>query len=217
MSFPIDRRRSLSAIVSILAVMLAAGVFYWQASADAKDEFMRDTIERLSGQTPRDYMTFDFGRERDDSAVSVVVAEAQALELVEQIRAELPDGLLAFAGTNRWLGDEVHDGKVEVVIGEGLNQYDILRLARSDAVNYGMMTEDLIAWFTARENEIEIDIWQASTDMIQAFVLSGPRDMNSFVADLYAFCPDIVDQGSGNKEDLREMVAGYRMLYLWWD
>ncbi|MDJ0910688.1 MAG: DUF4253 domain-containing protein [Woeseiaceae bacterium] len=217
MSLSINRRRLSTPILSLLVFFLAAGLAHAQDVEDQNDELMRDTIERLSGLASRDYMTFDFGRERDSSAVSVVVAESQAMELVGQIRAELPDGFIAFAGTYLWLGDEVHERKIEVVIAEGRNQYDILRLARSDAVNHGMMTEDLIAWFQAREEEIEIDIWQASTDLIQATVLSGPKDMDSFVDDLYAFCPDIVDQGSGNKDDIRAMVGGYSMLYLWWD
>ncbi len=217
MSLPAESRLLRSTIVPIFVFVLTLGLAHGRVTVLMKDEFMRDTIERLSGLTARDYMTYEFGRQRDSSAVSVVVEESQALELVGQIRAKLPSGFVAFAGTNRWLGDEVHDGKVEVVIAEGRNQYDIIRLARSDAVNHGMITEDLIAWFQAREGEIEIDIWQASTDLIQASVLSGPRDMDSFVDDLYAFCPDIVDQGSGNKDDLRDMVAGYRMLYLWWD
>lgn len=108
-------------------------------------------------------------------------------------------------------------GKVEVVVAPGKDQYDMLRLARTDAVNYGVMTDDLIAWFKANESEIGVDIMQASTDTIFASVLRGPQDMDGFIEILYEFCPDIVDQGSGNKEDLRDMLGEHRMLYLWWD
>lgn len=186
-------------------------------STNRESDLVRETVERLSGATLRHYMTYDFGRARDARAVSVVVAQARAAKLVVQLREQLPDGLVAFSGTNRWLGDEDHGNNVEVVVAEIEDKYDILRLARTDAVNYGMTTNDLIAWFESHQEQIEVDIMQASTDMIFGKVLSGPEDMDSFVEELYEFCPDIVDQGSGNIADLREMLGERRVLFLWWD
>jgi hypothetical protein len=100
-------------------------------------------LERLSGQKARPYSAFDFGRAKDSSCLSVVLPEDRAKPLVFDIRKQLPEGLLAFIGTTRRFGDERHEG-VEVAIGTGDSQFDILRLARSDASNYGMDTEDII-------------------------------------------------------------------------
>lgn len=209
--------------VALAVLLLAILVPLLPVAAETGDSLENENylhpamIEKLTGEPARDYMTYDFGREKDDSAVSVVVGEDRAIELVSLLREKLPDEAIVFVGTDRWLGDEDHGDKVEVVIAAGRNQYDILRLARTDAVNYGMLTEDLIAWFEESESEIKIDIVQASTDTIFGLVLEGPKDMDSFVEKLYEFCPDIVDQGAGNIDDLREMVGDYRSLYLWWD
>ena len=178
---------------------------------------LRKLVTDVSGETPRDYMTYDFGRARDTNAMSVVVPEDRLFEVVTRLRNRLPEGYVVFAGTNHWLGDEVHIDHAEVVVAKGKGNYDILRLARSDAVNYGMLTEDLIEWFKAREDVIKIAVVQATTDMIFAEVVIGPKDIDSFIEELYLFCPDIVDQGSGNIDDLRVMIEQQRMLFLWWD
>jgi hypothetical protein len=209
---------------SFILPLLAAALFTADRSSAQNqsdvvvfDPEARQTFERLASSPLRRFMTFDFGREHDSRALSVVVPEDKAFILVSRLRGQLPEGYVSFVGTNRWLGEERHGDKVEVVVAPGKDQYDILRLARTDAVNFGMMTEDLIAWFAAHEDEIEVDILQASTDTIYGRVLRGPEDLDDFVDELYAFCPDIIDQGSGDKNDLRDMLAEHRMIYLWWD
>ena len=63
----------------------------------------------------------------------------------------------------------------------------------------------------------DIDIWQAETDTIQITLKNLPEDIPSFARDVYKFCPDIVDQGSGNISDLIRSIKGAKALYLWWD
>ena len=43
----------------------------------------RDVLTELSGLVPRDFFTWGYGRERDDSGVSVVTMEERALEMLE--------------------------------------------------------------------------------------------------------------------------------------
>jgi uncharacterized protein DUF4253 len=173
-------------------------------------------LKRLSGQNARPYSTFEFGRAKDSSCLSVVVPEDQARPLVFDIRKQLPSGLLAFVGTTRWLGDEKHEG-VEVVVGRGGSQFDILRLARSDACNYDMDTEDIIRRLRAWHESCGIDIFHAETDTIELSLLKLPGDVRAFARDVYEFCPDIVDQGVGSVEALEKAIEDYRQVYLWWD
>ncbi len=42
----------------------------------------------------------------------------------------------------------------------GNDQFDILRVAASDAVNYDMLTEDLIRELRAWHRDFGIDIWR---------------------------------------------------------
>jgi hypothetical protein len=162
-------------------------------------------------------MTFDFGRDRDERALSVVVPRADGATLVHKLRPAAPTGWLVFVGTDQWLGDEQHKDAVEIVIGPGSDQFDILRLARSDAINYGMGTEELIRKLKSYDATVGLDILQANTDTVVSQLLRLPTDPDAFVADVYAFCPDIVDQGTGTVAALRDEIQRTRVLFLWWD
>jgi hypothetical protein len=169
------------------------------------------------GRGVRPYSTYDFGRERDEGCLSVVVPEGEAGPLVSRLRRELEPGLVAFVGTNGWFGDERHDGRVEVVVGAGDSQFDILRLARSDAANYEMDTEDLVEKLRGYDEDFGIDIRLANTDTIVFDLIGSPADTSAFAQDIYEFCPDVVDQGVGSVEALREAIEVTGQVYLWWD
>ena len=58
---------------------------------------------------------------------------------------------------------------------------------------------------------------QANTDTVIAQLKSVPADLDAFAADVYDFCPDIVDQGVGSVDALKTELRKTRLLYLWWD
>lgn len=174
-------------------------------------------LEKLSGQPSRGYSTFDFGRMKDKQCLSVVVPEDTARPLVFSLRKQLPSGLVTFVGTSQWLGDERHDDKVEIVVGKGESQFDILRLARTDACNFDMDTEDLIQKLESWHFSWGIDIIRAETDTIELTLAKMPADTHAFANEVYEFCPDIVDQGVGSVDALEEVIKDYKHIYLWWD
>lgn len=181
----------------------------WRAPAER-------LLARASGQRVRSYSTHDFGRERDDRCLSVVLPERRASALLPVIRPELPPGAVAFIGTTKWLGEERHGG-VELVVGPGESQLDVLRLARTDAVNYDMDTEDIVAKLREYDDEYGIMITHAETDTVEFTLAREPDDLSAFAADLYTFCPDMVDQGIGSVEALAEAIEITGAVYLWWD
>jgi hypothetical protein len=173
-----------------------------------------------SASSVRGHCTQDFGRAETAACVSVVVAgrpEDKARDLVQRVRKRLPPGWVAFVGTSRWLGDETHEGAVEVVVGPGRDQFDILRLAQSNAINYEMETEALVKKLRAYHAIVPLDIWHAETDTIEADLTKLPTDLKAFAKDVYAFCPDIVDQGVETVAELEREIASSRRLFLWWD
>lgn len=174
-------------------------------------------LARLSSKPVRGHSTFDFGRAQNPAARSVVVPQEEAETLVRALRRELPPGYVAFVGTSRWLGTERHEDAVEVVVGPGQSQFDILRIAQSDAVNYGMETEALITRLQQYDREIGISIFQAETDTLAFDILREPKDWGAFARDIYDFCPDIVDQGVGSVEELEGQLREMRQVLLWWD
>jgi hypothetical protein len=186
----------------------------------------RETAERILREVcdkpVRQYSMRDFGREQYPDAVSVILPREgyspsrEAYRCLVEVRQKLPPELVAFLGTTSWLGDERHDG-IELVIGPGESQFDILVIAASNAVNYAKETGDLIKKFQAYDRLCGIDILQAETDTVVIQLKGIPADVKAFAEDVYAFCPDIVDQGVGTVERLQDLVETTGLLTFWWD
>ena len=173
-------------------------------------------LAKVGGGTIRSYSTYDFGRARDEQCMSVVLPKGEAASRLPALRQSLPPGAVAFIGTSNWLGDERHDG-VELVVGPGASQFDILPLARTDAVNYDMDTEDIIRKLQEYDRAYGITLMHAETDTVEFNLHRDPQDLAAFAAGLYEFCPDIVDQGVGSVEALAESIEITGAVYLWWD
>ncbi|MBI3272881.1 MAG: DUF4253 domain-containing protein [Planctomycetes bacterium] len=178
-------------------------------------------VERLlshAAKKPvRRFFTHDFGRTLDDRGVSAVVKDERAgRAIVDALQLVVPPGALAFIGTTHSLAPNAPKG-VEIVVAPGANQFDILRLARTDACNYDMDTEAVIEKLQEFDRLCGIRIWQAETDTVQLDLVDEPRDVSAFAVEVYRFCPDIVDQGCESVDALEQIVRAHRRLFLWWD
>ncbi len=49
------------------------------------------------------------------------------------------------------------------------------------------------------------------------FTIDHSHDLQAFAEDLYAFCPEIVDQGVGSMDQLAESIDILGTVELWWD
>jgi hypothetical protein len=177
-------------------------------------------LARHAKTAVRPYSTFDFGRARYSGAASAIInGDALAVETkLRRLRRDLPAGWVAYLGTTRFLGDETWpDGSVELVVAPGSAPMDILRIARTDAVNYGLMTEALILALSEWDRAWGVDILHAETDTIELALTRMPKDLPAFARDVYELCPDAVDQGAGTIEALEREIASRRRVYLWWD
>ncbi len=200
-----------------------------------KSEVSRKLAE-YTGRSVRNYSTCDFGSEKNLDCISVVIeragmfdpgdtldqmealseAQAEAEVLVFKIRRSLPAGVVCFVGTTRFPADGPVDG-AEIVIGPGDSQFDILKHARADAINYDMDTADLISKLKKYDQEFGIDIYHAETDTVEFMLRGLPSNLTALAEDLYKFCPDMVDQGLGSTEELEEDMRESLRVCLWWD
>lgn len=201
-----------------IVVFLTTSGCSWQSATPSRKAMNLDAastrLAEISRRPLRQFATRDFGRDRNTEAKSVLVADEEAQPLVTRIRAELGPGLLAFVGCTRSLADPPDEGS-EVVVAHGNSQFDILRVAQSDAANYDMYTEDLIRKLEEYHSKYGIDIFHAETDTIEFRFTTMPSDLAAFCEDLYEFCPDIVDQGVGTVEELQKEIARTRTVFLW--
>ena len=174
-------------------------------------------LSQLAGAPVRNYSTRDFGRDKNPDARSVVVSTNRSRQALEEFRRRLDPKFIAFIGTTRWLGDEQHSDAEEIVVAEADSQFDALTIAQSDAANYDMFADDLIKKLRAYDELCGIDIFHAETDTIEFRLRTPPPDLAAFCADLYEFCPDIVDQGVGSVEALAAEIRNTHRVFLWWD
>ena len=173
-------------------------------------------LAEITQQPINNFSTFDFGRQQNPTAKSVIVANNMAREILTQIRSELDPGLIAFIGTTHNLASN-KPRKAEIVIAEGKSQFDILKLAQFNGANYGLETEDIIAKLKTYDKQYGIDIFHAEFDTIEFILNTIPKNLTKFCEDLYDFCPDIVDQGIGSIEELEEDIIMRGEVFLWWD
>lgn len=154
--------------------------------------------------------------EQDIDIEDIQSGERMAYSCLSLIRSELPPGYVAFMGTTNWLGSDIKSG-IEIVIGPGKNQFDIIRLARTDACNYDLENEDIVRRLQQYDNEFGIDIFHAETDVVEFDLRTAPKDPPALAADLYDFCPDLIDQGMGDLDDLATEIMEEKRISLWWD
>lgn len=173
-------------------------------------------LAEVTGKSVQYFSTQDFGRATYSKARSVLVPEQTAEVVLRKVRTRLPAGTIAFVGVTHSLARPKPNG-VELVVAEGSSQFDILRVAASDGINYGLNTEDLIHELQAWDREIGIDIWQAETDTVQLRLKSIPKNLPAFATRVYKFCPDIVDQGAGSVSALEKEISKEKSVFLWWD
>jgi hypothetical protein len=91
----------------------------------------------------------------------------------------------------------------------------ILRYEQTDGINYDITTDSLIQ--TLEAWNLQLSITGASHDWMEAHIGKDIRDWHALAQQVYAFCPDVVDQGSGSVEALADEMKRTKTLYLWWD
>lgn len=199
---------------SLLVAALVLAVDYARGQTPAFDP--ERTLAEVSGSTVRAFWTQDFGRAKRTEGYSALVPEASAKALLLKLRPMLPAGYVAFVGTTRNLDDPGIRGS-ELVVAPGNDQFDIVRLAATDGINYGLTTEDIVRRLKEWDQKFGIDVWQAETDTLQMDLKREPDNMRTFSPELYKFCPDIVDQGVGDLDSLQKEIRKQQAIYLWWD
>jgi len=169
-------------------------------------EETQEHIQRLTGYDENDYQIMANG-------ISVDVPEDRSGRVLTKLRKRLkPLHYMAFVVA-------MNDGLKRDTIGviKGADQYDILRIMQTSGKEYGILTEDVLVRLKDWEKIFSFDIIGADIDWVEIEFKTLPNDLRSFAEEVYDFCPDAVDQGPGNVNDLVKEMRSTRRLFLWWD
>jgi hypothetical protein len=84
--------------------------------------------------------------------------------------------------------------------------FELIRAAETSAPNYDLDTEDILKTLAQWKELCSFRVTEADDDTIEIEFTTLPADMTAFVKDLYEFCPDLVDQGTGCVQEMLEEI-----------
>lgn len=144
--------------------------------------------------------------------LTVAVPEARALPAVRALRDRVGPGYAVFRSAwNFGHGDD------RIAVLRADDPFAPLAAIGTNGINHDLTTEEVIARLREWDARFGLRIVGASGDWVEAEFVRQPDDMLAFAREVYAFCPDVVDQGTGDVEALAEEMRRTNTLYLWWD
>jgi len=152
------------------------------------------------------------GREVEALGVTVKVSADGAEKTAMKLRPQLRE-----IGFISYMTDVMGDDKDRITVVKGTDPYEILRIKNTDGINYGHTNAQVIAKLKEWEKRYPFTILGASMDWVQLELAGVPPDCDDFAKEVYHFCPDIVDQGTGSVGELAQEIRKSRRLFLWWD
>lgn len=97
------------------------------------------------------------------------------------------------------------------------DDHGYLAIVRTDGVNHDIDHEKVMEKYRQWEARYGLKLTGAGQDWLEAEFSNPPKDWQGFAQEVYAFCPDIVDQGTGDIAGLAQEMKADNQLYLWWD
>jgi hypothetical protein len=145
------------------------------------------------------------------SGIHSNVSEDKANSIVKNLKEKFrKNGYLIFVFT----GEE--DSKSIGVI-KGTNDLDILRYRRTDGINHDYENEDVVKKISEWNDKFGLTVIGCGRDWLELEFKKLPTDLVAFSEEVYEFCPDSVDQGVGEIENLKKLIKEMHGIWLWWD
>ena len=146
-------------------------------------------------------------------AVSVPSARAERLVSAAQPRF-LEKGYYLFRSEQHF-GIGGHADRVALF--PRSDPYEILRLMGTNGWNYDIGPDSIVAWLKVLERDHPFVLTGMGFDWVEGRFRSAIRDANALARRFYAFCPDVVSQGTETVEALAQELVASQRLYCWWD
>ena len=88
---------------------------------------------------------------------------------------------------------------------DSTDAFATIRSAGTSAGNFDLDTDDIIAHLAKWQSICSFKVTSADHESVDIEFETLPADMDAFVRDVYDFCPDLVDQGTGCVAEMIEM------------
>ena len=94
---------------------------------------------------------------------------------------------------------------------------DALAVLQTNGINCDVASQDIIDWFEECEKAQPFRILTVSHDLVGGEFLSKVKKPLKLAKKIYQFCPDTVDQGFGEVEELAQDLKANGRFFFWWD
>lgn len=146
-------------------------------------------------------------------AIMIKTKSDEAYEIIEAYRTLLKKNNIQVYITDQNYGYE--DDVVSFLVSE--NKYEPLLFEATNAVNYDIYTLEIIEKLKKWDSLYGLEIYGIGFDFVAGTFKNLPNDVSELAKEMYEFCPDIVDQGTGSVKELEIEIKNSNSLFLWWD
>ena len=173
-------------------------------------------LERLAGAATTPLIGTDsLGDSLLTEGFAVGVASTRAAGFVAAAQPRfLEKGFYLFRSEQRF---GIEGQRDRVALFPRADPYEILLLMGTNGWNYGIGPDSIVAWLRALERDQPLVLTGIGFDWIEGQFTGGMGDAAALARRFYAFCPDIVDQGTATVEGLAAELRKSKALYCWWD
>lgn len=146
------------------------------------------------------------------SAIYTVTTEKNARNMIDKHRERfLNKGMFIFI--SGFSGNTYNVG----LIGTTSDAYRIMEYSETNGLNYDIETKDIIEKYRHWDKQFGIKPISMGFDFCECEIVNKDIDYKKLAAEVYEFCPDVVEQGTETVEGLEEEIKKTGRIFLWWD
>jgi len=148
-------------------------------------------------------------RGENATVVSLVAGSEVAARVGAEFRPQLKTG---WCGP--WRGHPIADPRLLVV--PTLDPYVVVALIQPHAGEHEIGVFEILRFLREHES-LGWTLTGIGYDTVDLEFASLPADLDEWARELAGFCPDLIDQGFGSRDELVEHLRKTKQLHLWWD
>lgn len=105
----------------------------------------------------------------------------------------------------------------EIAVVNTKDDLEYLKIIKTDGLNYDITSEEVLKRYVLWKTKYDLKLLGAGHDWLEAEILATDVNWKELAHEVYEFCPDIVEQGSGDVKSLQAEMKRAKRLFLWWD
>lgn len=149
----------------------------------------------------------------DLAGFTVHVESRRTIDVADVQRRFLDRGCFVFRGPST----SASGYPQRLVVLPTTDRYEAMAALGVNGDNYGISNLDVIRWMKGFEQEHPHTVLELGFDAVVVSLADEVGNPERLAGLVYAFCPDIVDQGDGDIADVANRIAVQRQIYFWWD